>query len=152
MSVEHEIAEVVSVEGQYAFLKTDNNNACGECSSKSSCGSMKLFEPRKNDNYNIRVANALDLNVGDKVILELSASKLIQGTLLIYLLPLFSLFLFAGVGKMLSGEIVSIFAGVSGLFIALFFVKRITSNNIVSNQFVPKVTRKIFNIDHSDDI
>ena len=147
MSLEQEFAEVVSVDGGYAFLKTNNKNACGECSSKGACGSMKLFEPRKNEKYNIRVKNTLNLKIGDSVVLELSASKLIQGTFLIYLLPLFSLFLFAGMGKLLAGEIASVFTGIGGLIIALFFVKKFVSHNTVSDQFVPKVTRKILTID-----
>lgn len=143
MSLEQEFAEVVSVNADYAFLKTKNNNACGECASKSSCGSMKLLSPKASEKYNIRVENTLNLKQGDNVILELSASKLVQGTLLVYLLPLFSLFVFAGLGKTIGGEGMSAIAGVSGLLLALLFVKKFISHKAVSDQFVPRITRKM---------
>ena len=147
MSPEQEIAKVVFIEGNYAFLKTQNQNACGECASKSSCGSMKLFTPKLDDKYNIRVENTLDLKAGDSVILELPASKLIQGTWLIYLFPLLSLFVCAGLGKLIGGELLSMSAGLGGLFIALFMVKRFVAQKPVAERFVPKVSRKVLLVD-----
>lgn len=139
MQLEQTTATVVKVDGDCAFLKTNQQSSCGECSSKSSCGSVKLFSFVPESKYNIKVKNTLDLKAGDSVRLEMESARLLQGTLLLYLLPLLSLFVFAALGKYVGGEGVSILAGLSGLFIALFVVKKFVSQKPVSQQFVPKV-------------
>jgi len=131
-------AEVAYIEGDYAFLKTDINTSCGECPSKASCGSVKLFKP-VSDTGTIKVENSLGLKAGDTVQLGLAPSKLIQGTLLVYIFPLLALFLFAALGKVWGGEAVSILAGLAGLVIALFLVRKFLSQENISAQFSPEI-------------
>ena len=139
--LEQEVATVVAIDGDSVCLQTETKNGCGECSSKSSCGSMKLFTPKQDESYLLKVENKLGLKVGDAVTLELSGAKLIQGSLLLYLLPLFALFVFAGLGKMLAGEMASAMAGLSGLTLALFWVKKHLAKKAVSTHFLPKITQ-----------
>ena len=138
-----ETAEVAYIKGEHAFLKTANKMSCGECSSKASCGSVKLFKSTIDSEYTFKVENNLDLKIGDSVQLGLAPSKLIQGTLLVYIFPIFSLFLFAALGKLWGGEGLSILAGLGGLFVALLLVKRFIAKETITERFSPKVIAKI---------
>jgi len=141
--MQQEIAEVSYIDGEYVFLKTSSNKtSCGECPSKASCGSVKFFKPIV-DNDIIKIKNTLDLKEGDSVMLALPPSKLLFGTFLIYLLPLFSLIIFAILGKVIAGEGVSIIAGLAGLGLSLFLVKRLLAKTAVSQQFMPSLGPKI---------
>ena len=140
--MQREIAEVSYTDGEYVFLKTSNAaSACGECPSKGACGSVKLFKPVVKADE-IKIKNSLDLKRGDSVLLELAPSKLLQGTLLVYLLPLISLMVFAMLGKIVAGEGGSIIAGLVGMVLSLFFVSKYLSKKAVSQQFTPKILDK----------
>ncbi|MCF6190261.1 MAG: SoxR reducing system RseC family protein [Cocleimonas sp.] len=138
-----ETAEVAYIEGKHAFLKSVNKSSCGECSSKASCGSVKLFKSTIDTEYTIKVENSLDLKAGDSVHIGLAPSKLIQGTLLVYISPIFSLFLFAALGKLWGGEGFSILAGLGGLFVALLLVKKYIAQKAITERFSPKILAKI---------
>ena len=138
-----ETAEVVYIKGEHAFLKTINKTSCGECSSKASCGSVRLFKSAIDKEYTIKVENNIDLKAGDSVQLGLAPSKLIQGALLVYLFPIFSLFLFAALGKLWGGEGLSILAGLGGLFVALLLVKKYIAQKTITERFSPKVLAKV---------
>ena len=139
----HETAKVAYIEGEHAFLKTVSKGGCGECSSKASCGSVKLFKSAIDKEYTIKVRSNLDLKAGDTVQLGLAPSKLVQGTLLVYIFPILSLFLFATLGKLWGGEGLSILAGLGGLFVALLLVKRFIAKETITERFSPKVIAKI---------
>ena len=140
-TTQQEIAEVSYIDGEYVFLKTSNKTSCGECSSKASCGSVKLFKPVV-ENEVIKIKNTLDLNAGDSVVLSLPPSKLLQGTFLVYLFPLFSLMIFAVLGKVIGGEVASILAGFAGLVGSLVLVSKYLSKKSVSQKFLPKMLEK----------
>lgn len=148
-----ETAEVVFIKGEHAFLKTVSKMSCGECSSKATCGSVRLFKSAIDTEYTIKVKSNLDLKAGDSVQLGLAPSKLIQGTLLVYIFPLFSLFLFAALGKLWGGEGLSIVAGLGGLFVALLLVKMFIAQKTITERFSPKVLAKIDTIrsQHNSD-
>ncbi len=139
--MQQELAEVAHIEGDYAFLKTNRNASCGECSSKASCGSVEIFSPVVAD-PTLKIKNNTGLQVGDTVQIGLPTSKLIQGTLLVYIFPLASLFIFAAIGKLMSGEGASIVAGLGGLFVALLVVKNLLAKKPVSSQFTPQILTK----------
>jgi sigma-E factor negative regulatory protein RseC len=137
--MQRELAEVSYTDGEYVFLKTLNQSGCGECSSKASCGSVKLFSSVV-ETEEIKIKNTLGLKEGDSVVLELAPAKLLQGTFLVYLLPLFSLMFFAVLGKIIGGESISIIAGLVGLAVSLFLVSKYLAKKAVSKQFVPAIT------------
>lgn len=137
-----EIAEVSYIDGEYVFLKTANQASCGECSSKASCGSVKLFKPLV-ESEEIKIKNTLDLKEGDSVVLALPPSKLLLGTFLVYLFPLFSLMVFAVLGKIIGGEVISILAGLAGLGISLVLVNKYVAKKVVSQQFTPEILEKV---------
>ncbi|MEH6455751.1 MAG: SoxR reducing system RseC family protein [Cocleimonas sp.] len=146
MQFTEETALVSHVEGNFVFLETQNNGSCGNCSSKTGCGSVSsifTFKPRNK----LKINNTLELEQGDSVIVAMAADKLLMATFLMYLSPLILLFIFSLIAKLLMGETASIVAGLCGLFIGLLLVKQFTQKSAVAEQFQPKLIRKIINIE-----
>lgn len=144
MELAQEAAIVSYTEGEFAYLKTMGSFACGNCSSKSSCSSFSLFNftPK----INLKVENTLDLKEGDQVIVGMAPDKLIVGTVLMYILPLLSLFIFAALGKLLVGEGTSIVAGLGGFFASLLILKSLVSQHVVSKGFEPRLLKKVIQL------
>ena len=144
MELAQEAAIVSYTKGEFAYLKTQGSSACGNCSSKSSCSSFSLFNftPKAN----LKVPNTLDLKEGDQVIVGMAPEKLIVGTVLIYILPLLSLFVFAAIGKTIAGEGASIIAGLGGFVVSLLFVRNLVSQQNVSKGFEPKLLKKVIQV------
>lgn len=141
MQLAEEIAIVSFIEGDYAFLETGGaESSCNKCSARRSCGSVTLV---KRSESHLRIKNSLNLKEGDAVVLGLSTDKLLFGTVLIYLLPLFALFIFAALGKYLGGELYSSILGVGGLFVSLFLIKKYVKQRKVIKQFTPKMIHKV---------
>jgi len=146
MQFTEETAIVSHLEGDFAFLKTQNNKSCGNCTSKFACGnvpSLFAFKPKNK----LKVNNSLQLKAGDSVLIGMSSVGLLKATLLMYLSPLLLMFLFSIVAKLILGEIASIVFGLVGLFLGLFFVRQYTQQKTVAEQFHPKLIRKIINVD-----
>ena len=146
MQFAEETAIVSQLDGDFVLLETQNNGSCGNCSSKTGCGSVSsifTFKPRNK----LRINNTLGLKQGDSVVVAMAADKLLMATVLMYLTPLFLLFTFSLIAKLLIGETASIAAGLSGLFIGLIWVKRFTQQSTVAKQFEPKLIRKVINIE-----
>jgi len=126
---------------------TANDSGCGSCASKSTCGSFSFFKFGKKPDTHLQILNTHNLKVGDSVILSMGADKLLLGSVLVYLLPLFALFISAAIGKVLGGELVSIGLGIMGLFAGLLLVKKILGTANLAKQFRPKILRKVITID-----
>ena len=137
--MQDETAEVIRVDKGYAFIKTNKKTACGECSSKASCGSVKLFSPVRNTQNMLKVKVTTAVEPGDIVHLNLAPSVLIQGTILVYIIPLISLFVFAIIGKLWWGESASILIGLGGFFVSLIIIKRVISKSKVTKHFTPEL-------------
>lgn len=146
MQFAEETAVVSAVNGSFVFLETNSKASCGNCSTKSGCGSVSsifTFKPKSK----LKVNNTLGLKKGDSVIIALATDALLLATILMYLSPLLLLFVFSLIAKLLVGETASVFAGLCGLFVGLFWVKQFTQRSSMAKQFQPKLLRKVINIE-----
>jgi len=146
MKFTEETALVIDIDGDFAYLETQNSDSCGNCSSKSGCGSFSVIFTLKPRNK-LKIKNTLDLKTGDSVIVAMPSDKLLIATALMYLLPLLSLFLFSFIAKILIGEVASIITGLIGLFVALVLVKLFIENDNVATFFQPKMIRQVINFE-----
>jgi sigma-E factor negative regulatory protein RseC len=88
---------VVSVSGEMAYVSTERQTGCSGCASQEGCGTAslaKLFAPRNRSP--IAVFNALGAKSGDEVLLSMEESHLIKHSFMAYGVPLFGLFIGAG--------------------------------------------------------
>ena len=131
-----ETAIVERSEGRYIWISPlGSESGCGSCKSSGSCSSSFLgnfFQDRTSKS--IRVKNTINAKVNDTVVLGIHPQGLLSASALIYLLPIAGLFLFAAMGKLLSGEMASIALGLSGLVLGLFMSKIISDSTTMKSK------------------
>lgn len=106
---------VVTVEGNHAWIETQAKSACGHCQVGSNCGTSLLaqwFDKKgfANKRNRVLVTNHLNLKQGEHAVVGISDDMLIKAAFMAYMLPLFSMLIFA----MLSSGL-----GASNFFVAL---------------------------------
>lgn len=144
-----ERAIVTKIEGDYAWVSVvDKSSGCETCSSKGACGSFNLFKPLvdeklANNNNNLKIRNTLHLVVGEALVIEMSPQSLLTSTFLLYLLPLFMLFIGAVIGRQIGGELTSTILGMLGLIVGLFLVKSILSKTSFKERLEPTMVSSV---------
>lgn len=84
---------VVDVSEGRAWVETRRLSACSSCSAKGGCGSGMLSDYLGKRLSRFQALDAVGVQVGDAVVVGLPAASLVQGALVIYLLPLLGLLL-----------------------------------------------------------
>lgn len=124
---------VTQVTDRYIWVApVSSNGGCGGCKSSGSC-STSLFATllQREANKTVRIDNTINAKVNDTVVLGIPSQSLLLGSALLYLLPLLSLFFFAGLGQQLFGEATGIMAGLFGLFLGLLSSKKIATSALM---------------------
>lgn len=138
---------VVKVDEQFAWIQTQRKSGCGHCSSNQECGTASLAQVLGRKQNHLKVINNCAAKVGDHVIIGLEEQALVKGALLLYLLPILSLFITALGYQTLatlytflpSAEIFTALAGLCGLLIGLFAVERVTHK--LANDYQPAILK-----------
>ena len=126
-----EMATVVAVDGEIAWVETTRQSSCGGCSSASSCGTSTLAKVFGNRPFRVQVSNPVDAQVGQQVTIAVSENGLMRGAALLYLIPLSALFLFALLGEWVmvtwlsfSQEWLTILTGVAGALSVVLWMRK----------------------------
>ncbi|MBF0622140.1 MAG: SoxR reducing system RseC family protein [Magnetococcales bacterium] len=90
-----EEGRVVALDGAFAIVRSGRKSACGSCHAESSCST--LSGGRNNNEAEIRAHNAINAEVGDRVVLELREGQFLKAASLTYGMPLVSFFV-VGIG------------------------------------------------------
>ncbi len=139
-----ETAIVVDINGQQVLLETQRQSACQSCSVKSGCGTSTLASVVGKRSSQFVVDNSLELQVGDKVIVAIDENALVQGSLLIYLMPLiFMLLIGVLVETLFANEPLTIASVASGFVVSLFAVRFILSTSSLKKSVQPHLVRQI---------
>lgn len=113
-----ELATVVKVKNNQVWVNPQISSGCGACIQKTSCTSSivgQFFKPRI-----IEVDSSFPLSVGDKVMVTIDESLLLNASLLLYLFPLVAMIIGAGIAESFSNsESYIAIAGLGSLFLAL---------------------------------
>jgi sigma-E factor negative regulatory protein RseC len=124
-----EDAIVVACDKDKAEIEIIRTKPCGLCGQTQGCGIGlwgKIFSHKKN---NIFLANHINAKEGDKVILSIEESYLLMTSLLLYGIPLISMFLGMVLLSFLSislKDLYALFGGIAGFIFGMFIVKLIT--------------------------
>lgn len=121
---------VVEVSDRYAWVKTQRQSSCGQCASNKGCGTATLSQLLGQKYNEVRVINNLNVNVGDHVVIGLAEQALVRSSLLLYLMPLFMMFI-AAIGLEITANLLQwsitdpylVVAGFIGLLIGLAMVR-----------------------------
>lgn len=92
-----EWATVVSWERGIATLHSESKTSCSRCSAKAGCGSMMLNKLGPKNAHVMRVAIEQPLKPGQRIELGIQETSLLSSAFLVYMTPLFGLFIVAGV-------------------------------------------------------
>ena len=107
-----------------ATLEIERKTACGLCGQTRGCGNSiwgKLFAHQSTA---FKAQNRINANVGDSVIVGINERALLKSALLLYVVPLVTLFFGATLALMINPSTVSQMVGaVIGLLLGLVWVK-----------------------------
>ncbi|TNF35585.1 MAG: hypothetical protein EP315_05595 [Gammaproteobacteria bacterium] len=142
-----EVATVVAVEGDIAILQTQRRSACQSCSVKQGCGTSVLSKVVGQRSSQISLKNTMQARVGDEVVVAIEDNALVQGSLLMYALPLVLMLVFAVTGEYLgrlyqiNTEITAIVFAIPGFVIAMFFTRFMMNSSRLKQQIQPRMLR-----------
>ena len=141
-----ESVEVIAIEDDVLILQAQRKSSCQSCSVQKGCGTSVLSQWLGKKLSNFRVENTVDAQVGDYLIVGISESSILKGSLSVYFMPLMSLFLFALLADWLLPEVVYRdlwvgVAGILGLFAGLRLCKVLLSLQSAEN-LNPVILRK----------
>lgn len=106
-----EWATVVSWHNGQAKVSCDVKSSCSSCSSRAGCGSRVLNKLGPQTEHTIVVPSEQPLVAGQKVELGISEGSLLTSAMLVYMTPLFGLFIIAALFQLLFGSDLAAFAG-----------------------------------------
>ena len=97
-----EQARVIEIGDGRVRIQAQRQSSCGHCSANNSCGTSVLSRHIGQRSLDMWVDDPIGVAVGDEVVIQLQEGGLLQGSLLIYLIPLLLMIVFALLGESLS--------------------------------------------------
>lgn len=136
-------AIVTKIDNQQVWIENQQKTACNSCLQKESCTSsiLEKWLPKRK----IAVHSHIPLKPGDEVVVAINDNQLLQATLLIYLVPLFFMFLGAGVSSWLipTQEAWIIFSSIGSLLFSFCVISKLQNRLIMHMTASPKVIKKV---------
>jgi sigma-E factor negative regulatory protein RseC len=143
-----EPAQIVAVEGQWAWLETQRSGSCSSCSARSGCGISLIEKVAKPRLEQIWALNRAQAKVGDQVIVGIAEQALLRGSATLYLSPLIGLFAGAALAEalapfnsLLATEPSSILFGLVGLGAGLYYLRQYSRKRRDDPRYQPVVLR-----------
>jgi len=144
-----EAALVKSVDGSLINVVTVQSSACQQCNESTTCSTSVLSKFFGNKEIELQLESDMPLEIGDQVMLGIEEKMLLRLTMLIYLAPLFGLFLFALAGGFmetfltLKTELLSVAMGVLGLVGGYFFIRVYIEKYLDPKNIKPVILKKL---------
>jgi len=99
-----ETGRIVDVQGTFAWVESERASTCGSCTVNKGCGTGAIAKVLGRRRVRMRVLNRIEARVGDHVVIGVSESGLLRGSLAVYAAPLCGLFAGALTGYLLAGR------------------------------------------------
>ena len=139
-----ETAVVVDVGEQRLLLETQRKSVCQSCSVKSGCGTSTLAKVVGKRSAQFSVDKTLNVKVGDTVVVGMDENALVQGSLLIYFLPLMVMMLVGVLAEYaFANEPITILSVIGGFVVAMIMVRFIFLNSHLKSTVQPHLIRQI---------
>ena len=123
-------ATVIDCDDNTVWLEAERQSTCSQCQLKQGCGTGLLANHVGKRFSRISVNKTFDVTIGQQVRLAIPEQSLLQGTFVMYIMPLVLMFLFAAVAQALNfNELVEIFAGIGGLLSGFYWARLRLANN-----------------------
>jgi sigma-E factor negative regulatory protein RseC len=144
-----ETGQVVDVQGAFAWIESERTSTCGACNVRKGCGTAALAKVLGQRRVHLRVINRINARVGDAVVIGISESGLVRGSLAVYAVPLAGLFAGAIAGDVLGkyffsggSDPLAIAGALAGLAAGLFWLKRFSRRTEKDAAYQPVILRK----------
>lgn len=144
-----EDGQVVTVEEEgWAWVETRRPSACGTCAAGQGCGTSLLAGVLGRRKAPVRVINRIGAVAGDRVVIGISESSLVRGSLAIYAVPLLGLFAGALFGQLLSGghaeyaDLAPLLGGSAGFAAGLVWLRRFSRVTGRDDRYQPVLLRR----------
>lgn len=123
-------AKVVAQDGQTIWLEAERQSTCSKCQVRQGCGTAMLENHVGKRFSRIAVENTHNVAIGDEVHLAIPEEALLQGTFMMYIVPLLTMFVCAAIAHSVNlNELFEIFFGFVGLFGGFYWVKTRLNTN-----------------------
>ena len=144
-----ESGRVVAVEGDFAWIESERKSVCGGCAVRKGCGTSAIAKVFGQRRVQLQVLNRIHARVGDTVVVGISESGLLRGSLAVYATPLAGLFAgalagqFAGKQLLDSGsELLAIGGALAGFLAALLWLRHFSRTTATDAAWQPVVLRQ----------
>ncbi len=141
-----EQGQVVSIEGEYAWVETEPSSSCGQCSARKGCGTAALSSVFNRGTTKVRVLNQAHARAGERVIVGLQEAALLRGAFAVYFVPILSMLIAAGLVQWLwqpISELVEISAGMLGLIAGLLWLRRFSGQISSDARYQAVILRRV---------
>jgi sigma-E factor negative regulatory protein RseC len=141
-----EEARVTATEGDFAWVEKERRAACDGCAVNKGCGTAVLSKVLGRRRARVRALNAAGARVGDEVVIGIREQALVQGSVLVYAVPLLALLVGAALGAQLGGgsEGLSVLLGMGGLGLSLLWVHRYATRRLSRDtRYQPVILRRV---------
>ena len=139
-----ELATVVAIEGDHAWVECERRSACSGCQQQSSCGTGTVAKAFPLKAPRLRVRLTAEVRIGQQVRLGIPQASLLRGAALVYVLPLFCLLVGALLGQLWLAPLLSGGEGFTILCCLLggllgFLLVRYFSNRLEQGRYGPQM-------------
>jgi sigma-E factor negative regulatory protein RseC len=139
-----ERALVIDAGDGYAWVETQRQSSCGNCSVNKGCGTAALAKVMGHRRTRLRVLSNFSLQAGDEVIIGIEERALVQGSLAVYIGPLASMLVGAGFGQLAVGsETASVLLGIGGLLGGFVWLRHFGRDIRNDSRFQPVVLHRL---------
>jgi len=145
-----ETGQVVDVDGAFAWVESERASSCGSCAVRKGCGTGALAKVMGQRQVRLRVLNRIQARVGDHVVIGISESGLLRGSLAVYVAPLAGLFAGALAGYALASRFypawpadpVAIAGALAGFVCGLVWLRCFSRRSARNPAYQPVVLRQ----------
>lgn len=126
-------ATVVRSDDSTIWLKAERQSTCDKCQMKKGCGTGLLSEHVGRRFSMLTVPNNQVVQPGQQMNVSIPEEALLHGAYMMYLLPLLFMFAAAVISRfMFANEFLEIIAGLAGLMIGFYWVKKRLKNQKIA--------------------
>lgn len=143
-----ETGMVVEAEGENAWVETSRKTSCGSCEAKG-CGTGALSKVLGRKSQSMAVRNPIGAKPGEQVVLGISESALIKGSLAVYLVPLCALLAGGLFGELMAAQMqwgeegATILFAFIGLGLSLLWLQRFNRRAANDETFSAVILRRV---------
>lgn len=144
-----ESGRIVAVEGDFAWVESERTSACGSCAVSKGCGTSAIAKVFGRRRMQLRVLNRINARVGDDVVVGISESGLLRGSLAVYAAPLAGLFTGALIGHLAGtqllaagSDLLAIGGALGGFLAALLWLRHFSRTSAKDVAYQPVVLRQ----------